>query len=324
MALFRVPSITYSAVVRTPGIPRLIPAAARVGLEATMQFRNSALIIAAVLTSATASFAATGDPCVVADFDPSCNGDGTIQLCDAQTAPNAPVEAAFTCADALGTGDSCTTTPGCDGDCADLGIFCESAIGGGCIGLGVLFTEDQTDDDFIGTVGCEDGATCSVGVVDGAAVDSCVAHIGPQCTAGGEASSCTGTVWTTCLGDQAGTFALTTNLALDCSIIGTTCGQQPCECDAQCGSSGTCANGFCDTGVGCVTDAADLPACGTTGGEGEGEAGGEGEGEDGTGGGRRDEEPEEEPASGCASANLGGASFAGLMLALVAVRRRRR
>ena len=288
-----------------------------------MNFR--ALLAAVTLLPAGAAFAATGEPCVADTFANACNADGSIQFCDDQTAPTAPVEASTTCAEALGAGgaDASCGDIGCVGACNDVGVGCVAEVGEKCIGFTPLFTQDQADDQLIGAVSCAGDATCSVAVEGQAPVDRCVAHIGPACTPEGLAS-CTGSVWTICFADQNGTLGLTSNIALDCALVGSTCGEQPCECDAQCGQNGTCTNGFCEGGVTCVTAAADLPACGGEG-EGEGEAG-EGEGET-DGNNNRDDQAEPAPSStiNCSSTSAAALpAFGALALALLSLRRRRR
>jgi MYXO-CTERM domain-containing protein len=276
----------------------------------------------------SASFAATGDTCNADTFETTCNDDGTLQLCDNFTTQGTSVEAELSCAEAFGLAGtpSCGTPVGCVGSCDefDSDAVCLSPIGSGCIGLSPQINGSTTDDDFAFAVQCEGDATCQVGVnAAGTDIeDTCVAHMGPACTAGGEGASCVGDSLVLCLGDAAGTFALTSNVAVDCTLFDATCGEQACECDAQCGTGGTCTNGTCEGGVTCAftPDAADC----TSGGEGEGE--GEGEDDNGTGTGRRDDEAEEEPAALCSTTGTMDASFgfALLGLGLVAVRRRRR
>jgi MYXO-CTERM domain-containing protein len=288
-----------------------------------MNFR--ALLAAVTLLPASAVFAATGDPCVANTFTNTCNADGSIQLCDTQTAPTAPVEASLTCADAIGplAADASCGNPGCIGTCDDFGVGCVSEVGEKCIGFGVLFTQDPNDDQLIGSVSCAGDASCAVAVEGQAAVDRCVAHVGPACTAEG-LSSCTGTVWSACLASDSGGFGLTSNIALDCSIIGSTCGEQPCECDAQCGSNGKCTAGVCEGGVTCIAAATDLPACNAGEGEGEGEGEGDVGGSDGNN--NRDDQAEPAPTGTSCSSTSSAAlpAFGVLAVALLSLRRRRR
>ncbi|OGQ19389.1 MAG: hypothetical protein A2138_08040 [Deltaproteobacteria bacterium RBG_16_71_12] len=273
---------------------------------------------------------ATCDPTT---FEPSCNTDGSIAYCDDQTNPSAPVEASITCTEAYGAG-SCAV-PGCDGACTTITMGCVAAVGEACVGFGPLVDGDSANDDLAGSVQCAGDATCSV---QSDATDLCEAHIGPACTAGGEAASCTGTVLTICLTDQADTLALTSNIALDCSLLsGSSCGQQPCDCDAHCGTGSTCNGGFCDFGVTCTYDP-DPAECEGGEGEGEGEEG-EGEGEDGECASDRDCDEGEvcedgectggsEPAPVCNhAATSAGVPAAGLLALgglLMGLRRRRR
>jgi hypothetical protein len=281
-------------------------------------------LFAAVLIP-SASFAATGDTCVADTFETSCNDDGTLQICDDFTTAGTSVEAAIGCAEGFGiaTEATCGTPRGCVGSCGDFDsdAVCLAPVGSGCIGLSPQINASTTDDDLAFAMQCEGDATCQVAVnADQTDVeDSCIAHIGPQCTAGGEGTSCVGNVLTLCLGDTAGTFALTSNVAVDCALFGATCGDQDCTCDAQCGTEGKCTNGKCEGGVTCAGEPD--PADCTAGSEGEGE----GEGEDDETGGRRDDEPEETPNGGiCSTMGTMDATFGFALLGLVAVRRRRR
>ena len=223
-----------------------------------------------------ASYAQTA--CDPEAFEMSCNTDGTIQYCDDTTTPSAPVEASISCAEDVGAG-TCGT-PGCNGSgCSEFGVGCvAAAVGDACIGISPQIDGDNTNDNLAYAVQCSGDLTCAV-TVDGSSVgDTCQAHVGPACTAGNDESTCTGTVLSFCLADADGTFALTSNVAIDCTLFeGSTCGQQACECDAQCGDNSTCTGGFCDYGVTCTFDA-DPADCGAGEGEGEGEEG-EGEGD---------------------------------------------
>ena len=236
---------------------------------------RSLFAFAVVTAWGGASFAQT--TCDPETFTESCNSDGTIQYCDDQTTPSAPVEASASCAEELGAG-TCGT-PGCDGSgCSAFGVGCVAAAEGDeCIGLTPQVDQDTTNDDLAFAVQCAGDLTCAVTVSGSSISDTCQAHVGPACTAGSDGAGCTGTVLSFCLGDQAGTLSLTSNVAIDCALFeGGSCGEQACTCDAQCGTNGTCTGGVCEGGVTCRFDP-DPAEC--EGAEGEGE--GEGEGEDG-------------------------------------------
>ena len=287
-----------------------------------MQFRQLLIIAVAAL----AANAASAQTCVPADFTTTCNTDGSVQICDDFTDAAAPVEDSVTCTDIFGLPNDgvCTTDSGCVGTgCPPAGgVSCSAPVGGGCIGIGPQLTQDPQDDDSSFGVLCAADATCKTGAgADNTIEEKCVAHIGPSCSAAGVADTCVGNVAVFCLGNQAGTATLSSNAALDCAGLfdGGTCGKQPCDCDAQCGTAGKCNAGFCDSGEFCVFPK-DPAKCAT--GEGEGEVEGEGEGEGGDDNPRRDNDAEDAPA--CSNAAGLTPTFAGLLLALVAVRRRRR
>jgi len=277
-----------------------------------MQFR--ALLLALAVTSIWSANASAQTACDPATFTASCNADGTVKLCDNVTDPAAPVESDLSCSDAFGVPNdgSCVATFGCTGaGCPTDSLTCEVPVGGNCIGFGVLTNQDPNDDNLAGAVMCQGDATCSLNA-DG--TDTCVDHIGPACTVGAE-SSCVGDTAVLCLGDAEDTFVLTSNIAIDCTLFGTTCGATPCECDEQCGDGGTCTNGTCDGGDFCI-----FPSDVVCGGEGEGE----GEpGDDDDNGGRTRDEPEAAP-SGCPF-NASGSfpAFGALALVILGLRRRR-
>jgi hypothetical protein len=276
-----------------------------------MQLRATLLAITVFSVWAGDAAAQTCDP---ATFEPSCNSDGSIQVCDDETNAAAPVEDSLTCTAAFGIANDavCVAAMGCTGDCADVGLGCEAPVGGNCVGFGVLTDQDRANNELAGSVLCSGDATCQLNA-DG--TDTCVARVGPQCTPTAEAT-CVGNIVTLCLANEAGTFALTSNIAIDCSLFDTTCGDTPCECDEQCGDGGTCTNGICDTGKFCVFPS-DV-TCPTGEGEGEGE-------DDDNGGSdsRTRDEPEDAPA-GCPF-NASGAfpAFGALALLLASLRRRR-
>ena len=200
-----------------------------------MQFR--ALLLALAVTSIWSANASAQTACDPATFTASCNADGTVKLCDNVTDPAAPVESDLSCSDAFGVPNdgSCVATFGGSGaGCPTDSLTCEVPVGGNCIGFGVLTNQDPNDDNLAGAVMCQGDATCSLNA-DG--TDTCVDHIGPACTVGAE-SSCVGDTAVLCLGDAEDTFVLTSNIAIDCTLFGTTCGATPCECDEQCGDGG--------------------------------------------------------------------------------------
>jgi len=281
-----------------------------------MQLKNALLVVVA----AFAAQGAAAQTCTAATFVESCNDDGTVQVCDT-TAEGGPAEAALTCAEAIapGAADASCAAPGCVGSCDDITVGCVADLGEKCIGFSPRTNETTADDNTAGSVLCSDGATCALTVEAGAAVDRCVAHVGPTCTPTSE-PTCVGQVLSLCLQADDGSFAFTSNLAIDCSLFtDSACGVASCECDAQCGTGGTCTAGKCDGGDSCISTKPSTIVCPVAEGEGEGE----GEGEDGGGGGgRRDDEPE--PEAGCSSVNGASSSIAGLVLVLAALRRRRR
>ena len=273
-----------------------------------------AALAASALSFVIANSASAQAACVAADFDETCNEDGTIQICDATTDPAAPVEKAITCTEGFGLPNdgACTAAIGCVGACANVGLGCEAPVGGACIGFSPFTNEDEADNDAAGSVMCAGGATCQLNA-DGSG-DTCVAHVGPACAPGAQ-GACVGNVAVLCLGDSADTLALTSNIAIDCALFNTTCGPSTCECDEQCGEGATCSNGVCDSGDFCVFES-DV-VCPT--GEGEGE----GEGEDEDDESSRDDDVEPAP-SGCPFNAAGSFPAFGALALLVAGLRRRR
>jgi uncharacterized protein (TIGR03382 family) len=265
-----------------------------------MQLR--ALFAASFLVS-TAVAAQT--PCDPETFEGSCTGS-SLEFCDTRTDANNPVTATFDCA-AEAAGASCGAI-GCTGaastSCVNGELFedCQANIGGACIGAGPLLDDDAANDEAAFALLCVGDGTC----LSGSNGDSCVAHLGGACSPTTE-PSCVGNTLVFCRRfiDEAGqteaTFALNSNIGLDCTVFGATCG----------------ADG--DGGFNCIGGE----------GEGEGEGGegeGEGEGEDDDGGSRRDDNAEPAPAGLCSGFGTNGAmaSFAVLGLALALARRRRR
>ncbi len=280
-------------------------------------------MFAAVLIP-SASFAATGDPCLPDSFEPSCNDDLTLQICDSVTDPEAPVEIVLTCADGYGVSGNpvCGTAAACIGACDGVvsAEACLSPLGSGCVGFGPRINADSTDNDFAFSLLCFGDATCSTQKNGIGVEDVCVPHIGAACTLGG-GSSCSGNVLTFCFGDEQGTLALESNVAIDCGLFeGSTCGEKACSCDAQCGNN-KCRDGVCEGGPNCVfpSDPAD---CISSEGEGEGES--ENENDNDNEGGNRGEPEEERTSSFCSTTGTMDASFGFALLGLVAVRRCRR
>jgi hypothetical protein len=276
--------------------------------------RHLGIISAFVLAASGAYAQTTPTACDPATFVPACDTGATtsteLDVCQGATCTSA--NASTTC---TATGDTCDTQagtcthtgtvtpvdcttfaagaacgdpPGCDGSgCAQLdppnAKTCVAQVGGTCDGLSPDITGDTQKAQLIGLVLCAADATCLTtvtGTNPPAATDACVAHTGAACTATGDAASCEGTVLSICLQDSGHTVAIKSNLAIDCASIATTCGPQPCACDAQCNSDSTgtnkCVNGTCDFGATCITPTAQLATCGTGEGEGEGEGAGTG------------------------------------------------
>jgi hypothetical protein len=295
-----------------------------------MTFR--AVLISSLLLPASAAFAATGDECDPEAFAPRCNEDGSFQVCDGRE--ETPVEASLSCTDQLGPAaeDASCAELGCVGACDNVPPSCLADVGEKCVGFTVFFNEDENDDGDAGSVLCAGDATCSVVVENNAPVDRCVAHLGDACTTTGGAA-CAGNIYNVCFADEAGTIGLTSNIAVDCTLLGTTCGRQNCECDAQCGEGGSCDGGFCDTGVTCVVELDQLPACPANGGGGDddGDSPNADDSEDvgsDDDDNNRDDEAEAGPSRtiNCNLNSFGAAmpTFGTLAIALLALRRRRR
>ena len=262
-----------------------------------------ALLAAAVLLPAGASFAAVGDPCTpdvtdangnvtTENFTERCDGAQVI-FCVAPAAGQPTVETAQNCAELF---------PGapvgiCD-DVAGVGPTCAFADGDDC-----AFSAGA-DNPFIpfpcqtATSGCING-TCTAGA--GACADGspgvCSGDAAAFCAPWGQlvGNACAGWVAILELDDGGGT--LSCEGAGVCAGIGT---------GGDCGADFTCATDTCTAGV---CEAA----------EGEGEPA-EGEGE---GGNDRDDEPEPAPA-GCFNAFGVLPMFGPFALVLLALRRRRR
>jgi hypothetical protein len=315
--------------------------------------RSFVVVSAFTLLGATHAFAALGDTCTVSGtgaFVSVCDTADAAKLDVCQPASQGATTGTITAVDCtqFAAGSACGDPPGCDGSgCANIAPAgsktCVAQIGGACDGLAPDINQDQQAAQLIGLVLCAADASCETTVNQQAtppATDACVAHVGPACTAAGDAAACTGTILSICLQDSGHTAAIASNLVIDCASLGGTCGTQACQCDTQCSSDGSskCVNGTCDFGVTCPTPAAQLPSC-TGEGEGEG-AGGEGEG---AGGCAQDRDcgqdqvcdngtckasttpPENKPA--CSDTGVGGAApLAGLVaiVGLVPMFRRRR
>ncbi len=253
-----------------------------------------ALFIASTILTAGHAYA---QDCTLGDPE-TCNGT-TLGFCDpVEGAVNPQVgdpgeSGTFDCATAgagvgcgdvtcVGTGQGCTA--------GSFGNNCVGSRGSRCIGFGPSIDNNPDNDDAAGILGCAGNDTCRTTVQGENLSETCVAQIGAACTPTSEAV-CVGNDLVICKRDQAGTVALASALALDCTIFG---------------AGVVCGNG--PNGADCIDPNA---------AEGEGEGEGEGEPD------RRDDEPEPEN-SGCPF-NASGSfpMFGALALALVGLRRRR-
>lgn len=268
-------------------------------------------LFAAVFVPASASFAAVGDPCVVATFEGACNGT-KISFCD-DTDAAAPVEDEIECGTFGGiTGGTCETF--------SYGANCAVPDGEGCF----FTTPDGTTS--LRLPCSTDSSACVAGVCEAST----------SCTPPGEDDETP----VTCTGDlqDFGCTAEGQHFQLDCPTLAfiTGAGEANITATSTCTESGTevvcggvaagdaCADGVfeCAAGLFCNGDTdTTFGSCGATdtdvGGEGEGE----GEDDDG---GRRDDEAEDAPGGLCSTTGTMDASFGFALLGLVAVRRRRR
>lgn len=283
-----------------------------------MNFR--ALLVASLLLPAATASAAIGDPCTPDVVDPDtgdvttenfadrCEGT-TLVICSAPAAGGATVETALACATIGGiTGGSCEVVFG--------NATCTSPDGEGCLfttATGTALLPCTTD-----SSGCVDGV--------------CTPDLG-ACTPP------TADVPNACTGDDFDfgcTFA-GQKLIVSCGVLAALNDAPNPSATATCTGSGdtlkcigaangdSCATDFVECGgaLACNGESAnEFGTCETPEGGGEGE--GEGEGEDDDDGRTRDE-PETPPGL-CAGfgSNAAMPTFAGLALALIGLRRRRR
>jgi len=241
-----------------------------------------------VLSFAAVAVAATGaraqDACDPATFQNTCDAASasSVDVCQDPEQDGTGVTATVDCSTEA-AGAICSDGPDCDGPgCADItGKTCASPVGGACLGFSQLLQGGNPD--AFGALLCEGDGTCKTDSTG----DNCVAHEGGTCADGAaDAGSCQGSVLSFCIPFQAtsGTLVFASNIEIDCALLsfdGTNpavCGVQTCQCDAQCGTGGTCTGGQCAGGTFCVNPNPDPADC--AGGEGEGEGEGEGDGGD--------------------------------------------
>ena len=266
-----------------------------------------ALLAAAVLLPAGASFAAIGDPCTpdvvveatgevtTENFTERCEGANAV-FCFAPDggAAGSEVETAQNCA-ALFDGAPVGT---CE-DFAGFGPRCSFADGDACV-------FQSADNPFIPFPCQTDTSGCLNGVCT-ANAGACTPADTGSCTPGGESAFCA--PWNQLIGNQCAGWATLDEVELGGGTL-TCTGTGICN---GIGDGGECSDFYtCDTSA--CTDG----TCGT-GGEGEGE--GEGEGDDAGG---RDDPPQPAPTGFCS--NMAGTlpAFGSLALVLIALRRRRR
>ena len=277
-----------------------------------MQFRHSALVIAATLIAASSSFAAIGDPCTPDVVNPDTGVvttenfanrcDGTQLVVCSKNDDNVTLETAIQCATFGGIeGGTCSEFSG--------GPNCAVPDAEGC-----FFTSPDGTTAF--RLPC---ATATSGCIGGVCTPN------NSCTAGAPAAS-------PCAGDlvDLGCSSDGQKFQLDCGTIAfvnqapTPSSTATCEVEASeavckgAVANDSCAEDFveCNTGLSCNGETeTSFGKCGTP-------PVGEGEGEGGDDNPRRDNDAEDAPA--CSNAAGLTPTFAGLLLALVAVRRRRR
>lgn len=232
-----------------------------------MNIFHRALAVA-FLAAVPAAAQSAGDPCT----------DGTPRICSNSTTLLACENGAYTevnCPDAV-AGSECAELPCSGPDCPE-DAACIGQRGNDCIGVGVLFNADTSDDELLMAVPCEGTDVC----LTSTSSETCVARPAGVTNCTGFATNCVGDLLTICVGFSESAF-LSSPGVMDCGAAGLTCGTDPATgnpnciepADARCGAEGfgACINNvanFCSNGTftGSTTDCSNSgQACVDSGG----------------------------------------------------------